>query len=119
MHLEDALAAAHVGQADHHAAVESAGPQQGGIEHIGAVGGGDEDHAVVRLEAVHLDEQLVEGLLALVVAASQAGTAVTPHCVDFVDEDDARVCWAFPCSNRSRTREAPTPTNISTKSEPD
>src|SRR5213080_2206933 len=27
--------------------------------------------------------------------------------------------WAFPCSNRSRTRDAPTPTNISTKSEPD
>src|SRR5688572_17161216 len=26
---------------------------------------------------------------------------------------------ALPCSNRSRTREAPTPTNISTKSEPD
>ncbi len=25
----------------------------------------------------------------------------------------------FPCSNRSRTREAPTPTNISTKSEPE
>ena len=25
----------------------------------------------------------------------------------------------FPCSNRSRTRDAPTPTNISTKSEPD
>src|SRR5437868_12719455 len=24
----------------------------------------------------------------------------------------------FPCSNRSRTRDAPTPTNISTKSEP-
>ena len=27
--------------------------------------------------------------------------------------------WALPCSNRSRTRLAPTPTNISTKSEPD
>src|SRR2546421_447341 len=26
---------------------------------------------------------------------------------------------ALPCSNRSRTREAPTPTNISTKSDPD
>ncbi len=26
---------------------------------------------------------------------------------------------ALPCSNRSRTRDAPTPTNISTKSEPD
>ena len=27
--------------------------------------------------------------------------------------------WALPCSKRSRTRLAPTPTNISTKSEPD
>ena len=27
--------------------------------------------------------------------------------------------WALPCSNRSRTRDAPTPTNISTKSDPD
>ena len=43
----------------------------------------------VRLvEAVHLDEQLVERLLALVVTAAEPGAAVTADGVDLVDEDD-------------------------------
>ena len=41
-------------------------------------------------EAVHLDQQLVERLLALVVAAAEAGAAMAADRVDFVDEDDAR-----------------------------
>ena len=41
------------------------------------------------LEAVHLDEQLVQRLLALVVAAAEAGAAMAADRVDFVDEDDA------------------------------
>jgi hypothetical protein len=62
--------------------------------------------------------QLVERLLALVVTAAEAGAAMAADRVDFIDEDDAgRVLLA--CSNMSRTREAPTPTNISTKSEPE
>ena len=40
-------------------------------------------------EAVHLDEELVEGLFALVVSAAEACAAVTADGVDFVDEDDA------------------------------
>src|SRR5215469_5057521 len=40
--------------------------------------------------AVQLDQQLVEGLFALVVAAAEAGAAMTADRVDFVDEDDAR-----------------------------
>ena len=70
-------------------AVEAAGAQQRGIEHVGAVGGGDQDDAFVRLEAVHLDQQLVERLLALVIAAAEAGAAMAADRVDFVDEDDA------------------------------
>ena len=77
------------GTADDHAAVEAAGAQQRGIEHVGTVGGGDEDDAFVRLEAVHLDEQLVQGLLALIVSAAEAGAAMAADGVDFVDEDDA------------------------------
>ena len=65
------------------------GRRSGGIEHVGPVGGGDEDHAFVGLEAVHLHEELVQRLLALVVAAAQAGAAVTADGVDLVDEDDA------------------------------
>jgi hypothetical protein len=107
-----------VGAVDDDLPVEAAGAQQRRVEDVGPVGGGDQDDAVLHVEAVHLDEQLVERLLALVVAAAEAGAAVAADGVDLVDEDDARrACLA--CSNRSRTRLAPTPTNISTKSEPE
>ena len=87
--LEDLLAAAQVGAVDDDAAVEAAGPQQRRVEHVRAVGRGDEDDALVRVEAVHLDEQRVQRLLALVVAAAEARAAVPADGVDLVDEDDA------------------------------
>jgi hypothetical protein len=71
------------------APVEAPGPEQSRVEHVRAVGGGDEDDPLVRLEAVHLHEQLVERLLALVVPAAQASPAVAADGVDLVDEDDA------------------------------
>ena len=52
------------------------------------VGGGDHDDAAVRLEAVHLDEELVERLLALFVA-ERAAAAAPADGVELVDEDDA------------------------------
>ena len=89
MDLQDLLAAAQVGPVDDDAAVEAAGPQQRRVEHVGTVGGGDEDDALVRVEAVHLDEERVQRLLALVVAAAEARAAVPADGVDLVDEDDA------------------------------
>ena len=89
MHAQDLFAAANVGTRDHHAAIETARAQQRRIEHVRTVGRGDQDDAFVRLEAVHLDQQLVQGLLALVVSAAETGAAMTADRVDFVDEDDA------------------------------
>ena len=89
MNAQDLFAAANVRTRNHHAAIETARPQQRRIEHVRTVGGGDQDDAFVRLEAVHFDQQLVQGLLALVVSAAQAGAAMTAHGVDFIDEDDA------------------------------
>ena len=87
--LEDLLAADDVGIGDDDLAVEAAGTEQRRVEHVGPVGRGDEDDALVRLEAVHLDEQLVQRLLALVIAAAEAGAAMAADRVDLVDEDDA------------------------------
>ena len=89
VHPENPLPAPHVGRVHHDLAVEPAGTQQRRIEHVGPVGGGDQDDAVVGLEAVHLDQQLIEGLLPLVVAAAQAGAPMAADGVDLVDEDDA------------------------------
>src|SRR5262249_56973371 len=41
------------------------------------------------LEPVHLDEQLVQGLLALVMSAAQTCATMASDGIDFVDEDDA------------------------------
>ena len=70
-------------------AVEAARAQQRGIQDVRPVGRGHHDHAEVGFEAVHLDQHLVERLLALVVAAAEAGAALAADRVDFVDEDDA------------------------------
>ena len=69
--------------------VESAWAEQRRIEHVGTVGRRQDDHAFTGGEAVHLREDLVERLLALVVPATQAGPPDSPHGIDFVDEQDA------------------------------
>ena len=90
MDLQDAFTPADIGQRHHYAPVEAARAQQRWIEHIGAIGGGDQDDAFVRFEAVHFHQQLVERLLALIVPPAQSRAAVPAHGVNFVNEDDAR-----------------------------
>ena len=90
VHEQDLLAAADVGQRHDDLAVEAARAHQRRVEHVGPVGRGDDDDAGVALEAVHLDQQLVQRLLALVVAAAEARAALAADRVDFVDEHDAR-----------------------------
>ena len=90
MDLEDRRAALHVRAVEDDLAVEPAGAQERRVEDVRPVGRGDDDDVRVRVEAVHLDEDLVQGLLALVVAAAEAGAALAADGVDLVDEDDAR-----------------------------
>src|SRR3990172_230155 len=64
------------------------GRRRAGARRSGGVSGGDDDDVRIRVEPVHLDEDLVERLLALVVAAAESGAAVAAYCVDLVNEDD-------------------------------
>ena len=88
VHAEDRFAPLQVGIADRHLPIEAAGAQQRRIEDVLPVGRGDDDDAGVAFEAVHLDEQLVERLLALFVAQRVAAAAAADG-VELVDEDDA------------------------------
>jgi hypothetical protein len=67
------------------------GTQERGVQHFGPVGGGEDDHRRVGLEAVHLREDLVQRLLALVVGAraeARPAGARAADRVELVDEDD-------------------------------
>ena len=90
VHGEDRAAADAVGPVDDDLPVEAAGTQERRVEDVGPVRRGDEDDVVLHLEAVHLDEKLVERLLALVVTAAETGTTMAADGVDLVHEDDAR-----------------------------
>ena len=90
MNFEDLLAADHVWVRHDDLTIEAAGTQQRRVQHIRPVGRSDQNDAFIGLEAIHLDEQLVQRLLTFVVAAAETSTSVAADGVDLVDEDDAR-----------------------------
>ena len=95
---------------------EATGPERGGIERVEPVRCADDDDPVVPPEAVHLDEQLVERLLALLVAVVPA--AGLGHRVDLVDEDHGTAGGPGLGEQLSDPAGA-TPTYFSTNSEPE
>ena len=87
---QDALAAFQVRQLHGYAAVKTAGAGQGRVQRFRPVGGGQNHNALRGVEAVHLGQQLVQGLLALVVAAQAAGTiTLFADGIDLIDKHDA------------------------------
>ena len=90
MHLQRGQTAGQIGAVNGDAAVEAAGTQQRLIQHLGAVGGAQHDDTLAGVEAVQLGQQLVQRLLALIVAAEAAAVTGFADGVNFVDKDNAR-----------------------------
>src|SRR5262249_38801719 len=69
---------------------QSAPAQQRWVQHIRPVRRRDDDNPFMGIESVHLLQQRVQSLLALVVATAKAVTAAPTHSVDFINENQAR-----------------------------
>src|SRR5713226_495973 len=89
MHAQNFFAAFYVRQIDGDLSIETSGPQQRRIENIGSVRRRNDNHAFLRVEAIHLDEQRIERLFAFIVSAADAVAAMASNRVDFIDENDA------------------------------
>src|SRR5215210_1083186 len=87
--LEDLLPSREVGTVHHDLPVETPWPQQCRVEDVGPIGRGEHDDTALGVEAVHLYEELVEGLLPLVVTAAKTRAALSTYGVYLVHEDDA------------------------------
>src|SRR5262249_38578514 len=74
---------------DEHLTIEPPGPEQRRVKDFRTVRRGHDDDALAAVEAVHLGEQLVEGLFTFLVAADRALYTRLPERVELVDEDDA------------------------------
>ena len=86
---KDALTALEVGKVDGDLAIEPAGTEEGLIQNIDTVGSGNGNDAGVAIETVHLDKDLVDGLLTLIVATGETGTTLTTDGIDLINENDA------------------------------
>ena len=67
--LQNGFAALEIRQLHRNLTVKAARTGQGGVEGLGPVCGGQNNHAGISFKAVHLGQQLVERLFALVVSA--------------------------------------------------
>ena len=90
VNAENLLSALHVWLVDEDLPIEAAGTEQGRVEHLWPIRRAHDDDALPRVEAVHLREELIEGLLALLVAAHRRLDPDLAERVELVDEDDAR-----------------------------
>ena len=88
VNLQNGFTTRKVGQLHRNAAVKAAGARQRGIKRFRTVGRRQNDHTVVALKAIHFGQQLIQGLLALVVAAELAVTLFADG-IDLVNENDA------------------------------
>src|SRR5262245_7606032 len=90
MDFHDLLAAVYIRPVDIHLAIKPPRPEQRRVEHVSTVGRGDDNNVGIVVKTIHLDQNLVEGLLALVMAAAKPGATHPPYRVDLIDEHDAR-----------------------------
>ena len=91
MDAQDGFAATSFGEIDRDLPVEAPRSQEGRIEHVRPVGGGQHDHGLIGLEAIQLHQQLLQRLFPFIIAGERrCATARAPNRVDFIDKNDAR-----------------------------
>ena len=70
--------------------IKSARSQQSSIQNIRSVGGSQDNDSCVALKAIHLCQQLVDGLLTLIIATTHASTTLSANSINLINEDNAR-----------------------------
>ena len=88
--IQNLFTSANIGQGDIHLTVKTARAKQSSIQNIRTVGCGHHNHAKIGFKTVHLDQHLVQCLLALVIATTDTGTTLAANGVDLVNKNDTR-----------------------------
>src|SRR5579875_3193523 len=74
-------------------AVEATGTEQSLVENIDAVGCRQHHYSMTGVKAIHLHQQLVQGLIAL-FAAHGLHCTLASHCIYLINKDDRWSCLA-------------------------
>ena len=88
--MQDRLALDNIGVVNHDAAVEPSRTQERRVQDVRPVCGSEDDDVGVRVKPVHLHQQGIQRLLALIMPAAQTGAPQAPNRIQLVDEHDGR-----------------------------
>mmetsp|Transcript_138959 Transcript_138959/g.241634 ORF Transcript_138959/g.241634 Transcript_138959/m.241634 type:complete len:282 (+) Transcript_138959:3386-4231(+) len=102
MDAQDGLAATNVRQIDRSLPVKTAGTLECRVQDIRPVAGCEDNDTGVTRESVHLREDLIQGLLSLVVGPGPTTTG-SAHSINLIDEDQARCIVLRLCEQVSHT----------------
>jgi hypothetical protein len=78
-----------VREVDSDLSVETARTKQSRIKNVDTICGGNGNDTGVSVETIHLDQNLVDSLFALVVTPALTTTALTSDGINLINEDDA------------------------------
>src|SRR5258708_26691757 len=71
---------------DDYLAIKAPRPQQRAIQHIRPIGRCQHDDARINGKSVHLDQELIERLLALIIYRPDVNAPLTSDGIQFIDE---------------------------------
>src|SRR5204863_7898701 len=90
MHPQNLFASFYVRKVDRDLPVETTRSQQRWVENVRAVCCGDDNDTFLGVEPVHLYQQGIERLLALIMSTADTVTAMAAYSVNFIDENNTR-----------------------------
>src|SRR6476661_7579580 len=88
MDSQDRLASLHIRAVKRNASVKTTRAQQGGVKNIGPVGCRNDNDVGIRVESIHLNKHLVQGLLTFIMRATQPCPTLTTDRIDFIHKND-------------------------------
>mmetsp|Transcript_8259 Transcript_8259/g.16557 ORF Transcript_8259/g.16557 Transcript_8259/m.16557 type:complete len:200 (+) Transcript_8259:681-1280(+) len=89
VHLQNRHTALNIWTIDSHLTIKSPWAKQGGIQDIWSVCGSKHNDTCVAFKSVHLCQQLIDGLLSLIITSSHSSTTLSSYGIDLIDENDA------------------------------
>ena len=91
VNIEDSLTLAQLRQVHMNLTVKTSGTQQRRIKDVSTIRSSQDNHTTIRAKTVHLRQQLVESILAFIIATHRKVFRTrTPHSINLIDKDDTR-----------------------------
>ena len=88
MNLQNLFSSFHIRNSHRHLAIKTSGTQDSRIQDIHAVGSCHNNNAFVDPKAIHLYQQLIQGLFSLIMSTAHTGTSTSCHCINLINKND-------------------------------